>query len=340
MVDVGAKPETARRAVASAAVRMSAATLALVARGTGARGKGDVLATARLAAVMACKRTAERIPLCHPVRVVGSDVALDARPPPAGRARRGHRARLRPHGRRDGGDGRRGGGGADGLRHGQGRRARRRDWRRASGGEERRAERRLAPRRRETKCRVGIQRTTRKADRTKHVPAPAHEGRHHRLRPGRLHGGHLRGARQPRARPVRGRRRDDRADHAARRPADDHDRGRELPRLPERRAGPGADGAVQGAGRALRHARSSRPTSRRSISRSGRSTSPRARASSTPTPSSSRRARRPSGSASRRSRSSRTTACRRARPATARSSAGASSSSSAAATRPWRRRRS
>ncbi len=76
MVDVGAKPETARRAVAGAEVRMSAATLALVLSAGGARGKGDVLATARLAAVMACKRTAELIPLCHPVRVVGTDVAF------------------------------------------------------------------------------------------------------------------------------------------------------------------------------------------------------------------------------------------------------------------------
>jgi cyclic pyranopterin phosphate synthase len=76
MVGVGAKPETARRAVASAAVRMSAATLGLVTSGTGARGKGDVLATARLAAVMASKRTADLIPLCHPVRVVGVDVAF------------------------------------------------------------------------------------------------------------------------------------------------------------------------------------------------------------------------------------------------------------------------
>jgi cyclic pyranopterin phosphate synthase len=76
MVDVGAKPETARRAVAGATVRMSAGTLGLVTRGTGARGKGDVLATARLAAVMACKRTADLIPLCHPVRVVGTDVAF------------------------------------------------------------------------------------------------------------------------------------------------------------------------------------------------------------------------------------------------------------------------
>jgi cyclic pyranopterin phosphate synthase len=83
MVSVGTKPETARRAVASAAVQMSRATLALVERGEGARGKGDVLATARLAAVMACKRTADLIPLCHPVRVVGTDVtfAVDRRLP-------------------------------------------------------------------------------------------------------------------------------------------------------------------------------------------------------------------------------------------------------------------
>jgi cyclic pyranopterin monophosphate synthase len=74
MVDVGAKPETARRAVASARVHMSAATLALVAGGRAP--KGDVLPTARLAAVMACKRTADLIPLCHPVRVVGTEVAF------------------------------------------------------------------------------------------------------------------------------------------------------------------------------------------------------------------------------------------------------------------------
>jgi cyclic pyranopterin phosphate synthase len=81
MVGVGGKPETARRAVASAEVRMSAATLALVVRG--ASKKGDVLATARLAAVMACKRTADLIPLCHPVRVVGTEVvfAIDRRLP-------------------------------------------------------------------------------------------------------------------------------------------------------------------------------------------------------------------------------------------------------------------
>jgi cyclic pyranopterin phosphate synthase len=89
MVGVGEKPETARRAVASAHVRMSAATLALVASSASEKRskkdskKGDVLATARLAAIMACKRTAELIPLCHPVRVVGTNVAftLDDRLP-------------------------------------------------------------------------------------------------------------------------------------------------------------------------------------------------------------------------------------------------------------------
>ena len=69
MVDVAAKAETAREAVASAAVRMSAETLRLVERGTGARGKGDVIATARLAGIMAAKRTGELIPLCHPLPI-------------------------------------------------------------------------------------------------------------------------------------------------------------------------------------------------------------------------------------------------------------------------------
>jgi cyclic pyranopterin phosphate synthase len=76
MVDVAEKPETAREAVATAAVRMTGPTLRLVARATGSRGKGDVLATARLAGIMAAKRTAELIPLCHPVRMVGCDVDL------------------------------------------------------------------------------------------------------------------------------------------------------------------------------------------------------------------------------------------------------------------------
>jgi cyclic pyranopterin monophosphate synthase len=83
MVDVAGKPETAREAIASAAVRMTRDTLRLVEKATGARGKGDVLATARLAGIAAAKRTAELIPLCHPVRLVGCDVdlALDRRLP-------------------------------------------------------------------------------------------------------------------------------------------------------------------------------------------------------------------------------------------------------------------
>ena len=74
MVDVGAKPVTDRVAVASAAVKMKPATLALVEGGGGK--KGDVFPTARLAAIAALKRTADWIPLCHPVRVVGIEVLL------------------------------------------------------------------------------------------------------------------------------------------------------------------------------------------------------------------------------------------------------------------------
>jgi cyclic pyranopterin phosphate synthase len=78
MVDVGAKPATARRAVARAVVRMSPQTARLVAAGDAP--KGDVLATARIAGVMAAKRTGELIPLCHPIGLdhVDVDAALDA----------------------------------------------------------------------------------------------------------------------------------------------------------------------------------------------------------------------------------------------------------------------
>ncbi len=74
MVDVGEKAETLRVAIASGAVEMAPVTLALVAAGE--MGKGDVLGVARLAALAGLKRTAELIPLCHPVRVVGSEVEL------------------------------------------------------------------------------------------------------------------------------------------------------------------------------------------------------------------------------------------------------------------------
>jgi cyclic pyranopterin phosphate synthase len=76
MVDVGEKPETAREATACARVTVSAAVAAGIAENTIA--KGDVLAVARIAGIMAAKRTAEIIPLCHPVRLcaVSVDFAL------------------------------------------------------------------------------------------------------------------------------------------------------------------------------------------------------------------------------------------------------------------------
>lgn len=76
MVDVGAKDATRRRAVAGARVLMSPATLALVTEGTAK--KGDVLGTARLAGIMAAKRTADLIPLCHPLAL--THVSLDLTP--------------------------------------------------------------------------------------------------------------------------------------------------------------------------------------------------------------------------------------------------------------------
>jgi cyclic pyranopterin phosphate synthase len=73
MVDVGAKPETERVAIARGRVTMKPETLALVSAGE--MGKGDVLGVARLAGIMAAKRTAELIPLCHPLAL--SSVAVD-----------------------------------------------------------------------------------------------------------------------------------------------------------------------------------------------------------------------------------------------------------------------
>jgi cyclic pyranopterin phosphate synthase len=72
MVDVSAKPETARRAVARAVVRMAPETIALVRAGDAP--KGDVLGTARLAGIQAAKRTGELIPLCHPIGLDHVDV--------------------------------------------------------------------------------------------------------------------------------------------------------------------------------------------------------------------------------------------------------------------------
>ncbi len=76
MIDVGAKPKTERIAVARGFVAMSPATLGIVRRGESE--KGDVLAAARLAGVMAAKRTPDLVPLCHPIALSG--VEVEARP--------------------------------------------------------------------------------------------------------------------------------------------------------------------------------------------------------------------------------------------------------------------
>src|SRR5215207_3329776 len=72
MVDVSAKPETERLARASALVRMQKATLALIQNK--AIAKGDVLAIARLAGIMAAKKTGDLIPLCHPLPITSAAV--------------------------------------------------------------------------------------------------------------------------------------------------------------------------------------------------------------------------------------------------------------------------
>lgn len=79
MVDVSGKPVTDRLAVAEGAVRMSLETLQLITEGRAK--KGDVLAVARLAGIMAAKKTADLIPLCHPLPI--TKVALELTPDPA-----------------------------------------------------------------------------------------------------------------------------------------------------------------------------------------------------------------------------------------------------------------
>jgi cyclic pyranopterin phosphate synthase len=74
MVEVGGKPETARTAIASARVVVAPATARAIR--AGALGKGDVLAVARLAGIAGAKKTAELIPLCHPLRLTGIDLDL------------------------------------------------------------------------------------------------------------------------------------------------------------------------------------------------------------------------------------------------------------------------
>lgn len=81
MVDVSAKAETERTAIARGRIVMDPATLARIQEGK--VGKGDVLGVARLAGIMAAKRTADLIPLCHPLMLAKVMVDLVAAPPDA-----------------------------------------------------------------------------------------------------------------------------------------------------------------------------------------------------------------------------------------------------------------
>lgn len=78
MVDVGAKPETERRAVAHGRIVMQAPTLARILAGT--QAKGDVLGIARIAGIMAAKKTADLIPLCHPLPLTHVEIDFTAQP--------------------------------------------------------------------------------------------------------------------------------------------------------------------------------------------------------------------------------------------------------------------
>jgi cyclic pyranopterin phosphate synthase len=78
MVDVGQKDSTRRRAVAEGVIRMRMETLRLIE--TGGHTKGDVFGVARIAAIMGAKRTAELVPLCHPLPLSRVDIALEPVP--------------------------------------------------------------------------------------------------------------------------------------------------------------------------------------------------------------------------------------------------------------------
>lgn len=76
MVDVGAKPDTERSAIARGTIRMRAETLQAIRANT--LKKGDVVSVARVAGIMAAKRTAELIPLCHPIVLTDVQVEIEA----------------------------------------------------------------------------------------------------------------------------------------------------------------------------------------------------------------------------------------------------------------------
>ena len=78
MVDVGAKPATERQAIACGRIQMQAATLQLIT--SGSAKKGDVLGVARIAGIMAAKKTSDLIPLCHPLALTRVALAFELLP--------------------------------------------------------------------------------------------------------------------------------------------------------------------------------------------------------------------------------------------------------------------
>ena len=78
MVDVGGKPETERRAIAQGRITMQAQTLARILAGT--QAKGDVLGIARSAGIIAAKKTADLIPLCHPIPLTHVEIDFTVQP--------------------------------------------------------------------------------------------------------------------------------------------------------------------------------------------------------------------------------------------------------------------
>ena len=118
MVDVGEKAATSRTAIAEGYVFMAAGTLALIELGEAP--KGDVLATARIAGIMAAKKTHELIPLCHPLALTKVAVDFGLVPERCLRARRGAGQGAGADRRRDGGADGRGGELPHALRHAQG----------------------------------------------------------------------------------------------------------------------------------------------------------------------------------------------------------------------------
>lgn len=81
MVDVGAKAVTERRAVAEGRILMRPATLALILEG--GHKKGDVLGVARIAGIQAAKKTADLVPLCHPIALAAVEIRLEPKQTPA-----------------------------------------------------------------------------------------------------------------------------------------------------------------------------------------------------------------------------------------------------------------